>query len=143
MKMTDPGWSWWRLFLSHHGPSELHHCYVLPLKRPLHLCARCLGLYPILVAVVAVEGSGWVLDLPRRWFWTFLLVAPAVIDWSRARLFGSPGRNDVRTMTGASAGLGLGLAFSDYFRVQASYFWILIGVLLLLILVIWWINRPG
>ena len=129
----------WRVLLSHHRTSERHHCYRLG---KIHLCARCLGLYPVLLATIGFEVNLWRFESVYRWFLAVGLVTPAVIDWSRSMLFGSRGSNRWRTTTGALAGVGLGVAFGDYFRDNTSgWFWALMGVLAVVIGLVWW-ARP-
>ena len=132
----------WRLILAHHREEEAHHCLRLG---SWALCVRCFFLYPVLLALVALEGALGPLRLPHRWFWAFSLVTPAVVDWSRARLYGARGTNIGRGITGALAGLGLGVAFSDYFRdSNQAYFWALMGSLAVVILLVWRSGRgPG
>lgn len=134
----------WRVLLSHHEPAELHHCYGLGVTRErIHICARCLGLYPVLLATVGFEAGMWRLDFGYRWLVAFALVTPAVIDWSRSMLFAARGSNRWRTITGALAGIGLGFAFGDYFRDSSClYFWTLMAVLVVIIALVWWV-RPG
>lgn len=134
----------WRVLLSHHLTPQRHHCYRLG-KEPngIYLCARCLGLYPVLLVTIGFEAAWWRFESEFRWFLAFALVTPAVIDWSRSMLFGARGSNPWRTATGALAGVGLGLAFGDYLRDNSSlWFWTLMGVLTLVIGLVWW-ARPG
>ncbi|MFH2007295.1 MAG: DUF2085 domain-containing protein [bacterium] len=138
--MSDPQ-RFWRLLLSHHGPGEAHRCYRLPWSSLL-LCARCLGLYPALLAVVGFEIGVGRFESEWRWLVAFASVTPAVIDWSGAMLFGGHGSNLVRTGTGGLAGIGLGVAFSDYFRdSKCLYFWVLLASLVAVISVVWWARR--
>ena len=134
----------WRRALSHHGPEEAHHCVHLRLgSRTLALCARCLAVYPTVLLVVALEARVGRWGHPWRWFVATALVAPAVIDWSRARLFAARGSTAGRLITGALAGLGLGLGFSDYLQgAEARWFWILLGVLGILVLWVWTKRSP-
>lgn len=134
----------WRVLLSHHRSSELHHCYRLPVtSRGIHVCARCLGLYPLLLATVGLESGVWRFESEHRWLLAFALVTPAVIDWSGSMLFAAPRSNCRRTITGVLAGVGLGLAFGDYFRDSTcGYFWALMGVLAAVIALVWW-TRAG
>ncbi len=130
----------WRLLLSHHGPGEAHRCFRLSGR--LALCARCLGLYPVLVAVVGFEIGVHRFESEWRWLVVFSLVTPAVIDWSRSMLFGDRGSNLVRLLTGGLAGLGLGVAFSDYLRDSKTlYFWVLMACLAVLVSVVWWARK--
>lgn len=92
--------------LSHHAPSELHRCYRLG---PVHVCARCLGVYPVLFALVALQVAlhaplSWDLDVAVA----LALTGPALLDWSLGQLDPASGTNLRRTLTGALLGLGLG-----------------------------------
>jgi len=133
----------WRVLLSHHGPGESHHCYRVGHRRGIHICARCLGLYPVLLTVVGFESAIGRFESEYRWIAAFSLVTPAIIDWSRSILFEHRGSNGWRTITGVLAGVGLGIAFGDYFRdTSCAYFWTLMGVLVTIIALVWW-ARPG
>lgn len=100
----------WRLLLAHHPPSQYHRCVRLG---RLHLCARCLGLYPTLFAGLAVQLVLTVHHAPAlaaRPFehWALVLVmAPASWDWLRGRLDPATGTNAGRLSTGVLLGLGL------------------------------------
>ncbi len=141
--MSDPAQGW-RVVLSHHPTSELQRCYRLPVtSKGIHLCARCLGLYPVLLITLGIEAGLWRFESEDRWFLAFSLVTPAVIDWSASMLFAAPGSNEVRTITGVLAGVGLGIAFGDYFRDSScAYFWALMGGLVMIIALVWW-TRAG
>ncbi len=132
----------WRVLLSHHRPRDLHRCYRLGRKdRSIHLCARCLGLYPVLLAVVTVEATWGQLLLEWRWLVGTGLVIPALLDWSGSMLFGAEGTNLRRLLTGGLAGAGLGLAFGDYLKdTSCFWFWALVVTLGLLVGLIWWVR---
>ena len=91
--------------LAHHWPGSLDRCYRFWLGgRPVWICARCLGLYPVLLVGLVVC---LVVRPPIGWWdaaWLFLLPAPAVVDWSRSRLATRAGSNPVRTATGVLLG---------------------------------------
>lgn len=93
-------------WLSHHHPDELHRCYRVG---GVHLCARCLGTYPILFAALALELA---LDAPLSHPWDLpvglALIAPATLDWAFGRFHPHRFPNPWRTFTGALLGLGLG-----------------------------------
>jgi hypothetical protein len=92
-----------------------------------------------LLLVVGLEGALGTLDLSPRWLLAAALITPTLIDWSRSQLFGAQGSNGWRTGTGALAGVGLGLAFSDYFRDPTrSDFWILMGCIAAVAALVWW-----
>ncbi len=93
-------------FLSHHRPSDYHRCVRVG---GLHLCARCLGLYPVMFATIAAQIA---LEAPLSWpydaYVAFLLPAPAVLDWARGRFDPLSGSNPWRMGTGLLLGLSLG-----------------------------------
>lgn len=93
-------------WLSHHPPEELDRCYRFG---SVHLCARCLGTYPVMFAVIAVQLALHAplehpLDLPL----CVALVLPATIDWAIGRFQPHRFSNLWRTSTGVLLGLGLG-----------------------------------
>jgi uncharacterized membrane protein len=93
-------------WLSHHHPDELDRCYSFA---GLHICARCLGTYPVLFFFMAFQFKNhwpliWELDVPIG----VALVAPATLDWAYARFKPHAFSNPWRTLTGVLLGLGLG-----------------------------------
>lgn len=130
-----------RYLLSHHPPSEYDRCYAPVVSgRRIHLCARCAGIYPGIVAgllafafaPVAITGVALVAVLPL----------PALVDWLATRRARS-GSNVVRTATGAALGygyaLGLGhlLVGGDVRVLAISLAYGLVAGLLLVL------DRPG
>ncbi|HZN91087.1 MAG TPA: DUF2085 domain-containing protein [Myxococcales bacterium] len=109
--MSAPFW------LSHHREDELHRTYQ---AGGLRLCARCLGVYPVMFAAIAVQLAARA-PLDWRWDgpWTLALFAPAVIDWAVGRLAPRFGSNPWRTLTGLLAGLALGR--SIYIHLQNPF----------------------
>jgi uncharacterized membrane protein len=92
-------------WLSHHHEDELNRCYRVG---PVHVCARCLGTYPVLFATMAVMFA---LKAPLAHALDWLAVAlivPAVADWAYGRFKPLSGTNAIRTLTGVGLGLGLG-----------------------------------
>jgi uncharacterized membrane protein len=118
------------LLFSHHPVDQLNRCYRVNFgTRSLFVCARCLGLYPVLASVLVVSlcaGPGWTVS---PWVMALFCV-PALTDWGVARLGLAEGVNTVRTVTGAFAGVGLGLALTGSFRNPADpNFWYSLGSL--------------
>lgn len=95
--------------LAHHWPGQLDRCYQTWLGgRPVWFCARCVGLYPALFAVLAAQ---LVVRIPVGWWdlpWLYLLAVPAVVDWTLQRLGVRTSGNGVRTFTGVLLGVALG-----------------------------------
>lgn len=93
-------------WLSHHPPEESDRCYRLG---PVHVCARCLGVYPtlflVLIALFAARAPlEHPLDLPLG----LALTAPATLDWAFGRFRPHALSNLWRTFTGVLLGLALG-----------------------------------
>jgi uncharacterized membrane protein len=120
--------------LAHHPSSQLQRCVLLPVgKRRLAICARCLGLYPTLVVVIALQmalalGPMGLLD----WWIALLGVLPAVVDWGLGRLECGQGSNRLRVMTGLIAGVAMGRSFFLYLRdPMHEIFWVQIVLLVM------------
>ena len=93
-------------WLSHHPEEEYNRTYVLGGVR---VCARCLGTYPVLLAVLVglfkVRAPlSWHGDVPG----VLGLTLPALVDWAVGRFRPSGGSNAVRTLTGVLLGVALG-----------------------------------
>jgi uncharacterized membrane protein len=93
-------------WLSHHPPDELDRCYRFG---SAHVCARCLGTYPVMFAAIAVQlALGAPLDHPADLPGCVGLVLPATADWAWGRFEPHRFSNLWRTGTGILLGLGLG-----------------------------------
>ncbi len=120
-----------RFLLSHHFEDELGRCFRVG---GLHVCARCLGVYPVLAAtfaalVLAGAPREHVLDP----LWIFVLPGPAFFDWREGRYDPTQGSNLRRLVTGALAGLGFGRALYVLARWNDDPRpWILFGTLAVL-----------
>jgi uncharacterized membrane protein len=93
-------------WLSHHREDEYNRTYVLGGVR---VCARCLGTYPVLFAVLV---GLFALRAPLQWKWdvpgVLALTLPALVDWALGRFRPARGSNPVRTLTGVMLGIALG-----------------------------------
>ncbi|WP_309888667.1 DUF2085 domain-containing protein [Archangium sp.] len=93
-------------WLSHHHEDEYNRTYLLGGVR---VCARCLGTYPVLVAVMM---GLFALRAPLAWPWDVPVVLgltlPALVDWAVGRFRPASGTNTVRTLTGVLLGAALG-----------------------------------
>jgi len=93
-------------WLSHHHEDEYNRTYLLGGVR---VCARCLGTYPVLVAVM---GGLFALRAPLAWPWDVPVVLgltlPALVDWAVGRFRPASGTNALRTLTGVLLGAALG-----------------------------------
>ena len=98
------------ILLSHRSEDELHLCFKVRLgAQKLHLCARCLGLYPgLFAALIAGRHFGpwpfWI-----EWGLLFLAPLPALLEWGLTVGAGTePRPRLVRLLTGLGLGIGLG-----------------------------------
>ena len=93
-------------WLSHHHEEEYNRTYLLGGMR---VCARCLGTYPVLLAVMV---GLFKLRAPLAWPWDVPVVLgltlPALVDWAVGRFRPAAGSNAVRTLTGVLLGVALG-----------------------------------
>lgn len=101
-------------WLSHHRTEQLERAYAVG---DLHLCARCVGTYPVLVAgfllLFAVRAPlSWRFDVP----FAVALTVPALADWAVGQFRPRGGSNLRRTLSGAL--LGIALARTLYVHVQ-------------------------
>ncbi|WP_312907387.1 DUF2085 domain-containing protein [Natronosalvus caseinilyticus] len=100
-----------RFLLAHHLPSERHRCYSpVVFGRRVDVCARCLGIYP---GIVAGFFAYLFAPLPANpTLLVAILPAPALLDWSMTTFREARGTNTARTLTGALLGFGYGLGLS-------------------------------
>lgn len=94
--------------LSHHVLGRRYRCYSLSVfGRRVHLCARCSGVYPgILAGLLAhLGGPSAVTGLAV----IALVPMPALVDWAMTTFTDRRGSNVVRTATGVALGYGYGL----------------------------------
>ncbi|QRO01195.1 DUF2085 domain-containing protein [Archangium violaceum] len=93
-------------WLSHHHAEEYNRTYLLGGVR---VCARCLGTYPVLLAVMVGLFKA---RAPLAWHWDVPVVLgltlPALVDWAVGRFRPASGSNAVRTLTGVLLGVALG-----------------------------------
>ena len=124
--MRPPFW------LSHHHPEQYHRCYQLG---GLRLCARCLGTYPVLFGLVAVQlALKAPLAHPLDWL-AVLLVVPATLDWAFGQVHPERFSNLWRSATGALLGMGLGRTL--YIHLRSPFpvaLWLQLGLVTLVAL---------
>jgi uncharacterized membrane protein len=120
--------------LAHHRPEEYDRCYAVG---GVHLCARCAGLYPALLVMLALQLGGHLPAVRAEWAILFLLPLPAVGSWARRRLTGAAGSNPVATVTGVLLGIALGRGLYHYLLDHASWrFWAQAGGLAVAVLTV-------
>jgi uncharacterized membrane protein len=116
-------------WLSHHHPHELNRTYRLG---GVHVCARCLGTYPVLLLAIAAQVS---IKAPLHHALdpvaALALPVPALLDWSIGRFRPAAGSNLVRTLTGVLLGLGLGRTLYVHLR-EPFPFWLCVQLAVLL-----------
>lgn len=101
-------------WLSHHPPEELDRTWRLG---GVHVCARCLGLYPVMLTAIVLQFVWRVpLRLPLEGLWGLLLAAPAILDWGYGRFRPHAGSNAWRTFTGVLIGVALGRSLYVHFQ---------------------------
>ena len=100
--------------LSHHPVGERDRCYSPALRgREVHLCARCTGIYPGIVAGLVAFGYG---PAPATSFWLVtLLPFGALLEWAVTTFTTRRGYNVVRTGTGLALGFAYGLGLGRSF----------------------------
>lgn len=93
-------------WLSHHHQDELHRTYALGKVR---VCARCLGLYPVLLAAIAAQfAAGAPLESRHDGPLAVGLLVPGLLDWAYGRFRPGAFSNPWRTATGVLLGVALG-----------------------------------
>jgi len=126
---------WTPFLLSHHDPKDYHRCVRVA---GLHLCARCLGLYPTMLAVIGVQVALRApMSLPGDLFVAFLLPLPAMVDWARGRF--APSSGTTLTRMGSGVLLGIALGRTLYLHVRQPGWWLTmaqLGVLAAIFLVV-------
>ena len=104
-------------WLSHHHPDELNRCFRVS---GLHVCARCLGTYPVLFAALLLQFLLRApLEHPLELPVVLALTAPALADWAHGRFRPQGGSNALRTATGVL--LGLALSRTLFVHVQRPF----------------------
>jgi len=90
--------------LSHHYSHQYNRCYKIG---KLHFCARCLGLYPVLIFFIFLQ---FYIDISPFWekILIFIFPIPALLDWSISFIIRNVGLNFIRTFTGFLLGLSIG-----------------------------------
>ncbi len=127
--MNTPFW------IAHHPKAQRCRCVRLC---GLDVCARCLGLYPLLFALIAaemaVQAPG---PLPREPWLIAALTVPALFDWARGRFDPHSGSNALRIATGLF--LACALSRTIWFHMRQPFHllacahlaWLLLSALLI------------
>ncbi len=106
-------WSW---LISHHPTDSYHLCYRFEIGRfSLHICARCLGLFPAMFATILMGNLMGQWPFWLAWSLLYLAPLPALLDWGTTTASGRPERsNHIRMVTG----IGLGSAIGANLHIQ-------------------------
>lgn len=106
------------MVLAHHNTDQVDRCVLLPVDGyAVAICARCLGLYPMMIATIAVQLI-WKVEPCARLDWWIAIVGlgPAIIDWGVSRLDIWRGHNAIRIVSGGLAGMAVGRSVFLYWR---------------------------
>lgn len=116
----------WPYLLAHHLPAQRWRCYTVSVRdRRVHVCARCLGIYPGIFAGIVMYGSGpTLLTQPVL---VAALPALALGEWLLTTITSFRGTNPGRTLTGGILGYAYGLG--GMLLVRGGVWWVLaVGV---------------
>ncbi|SEH36668.1 Predicted membrane protein [Halopenitus malekzadehii] len=98
-----------RYLLSHHKPAEYDRCHRISIgSLTLRLCARCSGIYPGIMAGIALGIGGW-LQGPIGLLVIAVFPIAALVDWALTAGDPGAGSNRIRTVTGLLLGIAYGL----------------------------------
>lgn len=106
----------WKIIFSHASSEELHRCFYVAFGgRSIHLCPRCLGLYPAMVLTAALYLAR--VTLPSSWTELVAIGLPVVggTAWILER-FGVELSKWTRLVSGVILGLGLGWVLGMHLR---------------------------
>jgi uncharacterized membrane protein len=120
------------MVLAHHRLEDRDRCLHLPLgARRLALCARCVGLYPTILAALLVQAIARPPILAAVDWWLCLSgIFPALLDWGLTWLGRRRGTNRMRVATGVLLGISLGRGIWLYLHdLKSEVFWVQIGLL--------------
>ena len=112
------------------------------------LCARCLGLYPVMAAVVALQA---VLRPPALgaldWWLVLGGTAPGLLDWGAGFVEPASGNNPRRVVSGILLGAALGRSLWLYFGdPRHEIFWVQVLFVIFTALTVFAVKRirpPG
>lgn len=106
-----------KYILSHHEQSNWDRCHNVPIfSRNVHICARCSGIYPGIIAGI-ITFSLYSEIFPAL-IMAFILPLPALIDWSLTSFTKRSGNNAIRSMSGALLGYGYGFSLVELFVIN-------------------------
>ncbi|MHA2407270.1 MAG: DUF2085 domain-containing protein [Candidatus Ranarchaeia archaeon] len=100
----------WFFMLSHHGLSELDHCFCISRgegKLPIAFCARCTG--ALVGFFISLFFFRWFLVSPEIYLDIigYLFPLPAIIDWGSQSTTPRTSRNAIRFPTGILYGFAI------------------------------------
>lgn len=135
------------MVLAHHPWSQRERCVGIPVgkDRRVSVCARCLGLYPTLFAVLTLQLA---VELPPRgildWAIVMMGVVPLMLDWGLSRLQIWKGTNTSRAVTGVIGGIAMARSFYLYFRdPRHEIFWTQVAMVAITVIAFEIVHRLG
>ena len=109
------------IWLAHHWPDEYDRCVLVGRR---HICRRCIVMYPIAFAVIALSLAGVALPTPWSQLALVFLPLPALVEFVGEHLGSWRYSATRQSVLGALQGLGLGIGLGRYLDSPTDpWFW--------------------
>ena len=130
--------------LAHHRRDQAHRCVLLSLGRArLALCARCLGLYPVMAGALVLQAVLRPASMGQLDWWFVLgASAPGLLDWGAGVVDPASGNNPRRLISGILLGAALGRSLWLYFGdPRHEIFWVQVILIIFTLLAVMAVKR--